>query len=266
MKNKKQIFTTILSVLVSVFLVAGAVFAITTIGTNITTEGTLSGLTKITIGNNPSSDMALKIHNHNMADDPAELTTANEFKSDSLLTSGGLTGLYSEALLNASGTASVTGIMGIGYGGAVGVVSTAGNIIGVSGGADVSGEVDGAGITIAGVVGGIMPMSGTLTEVKDMTALWGSSNALNFPATGDSELLLLSTGPVTGLDQAIKINGYDAQDRITNFVKFSNVTAGMVSITDSLTNSGAADILSDGYIKILVDGDTYYIPIYNTAN
>ncbi len=262
MKNKKQIFTTILSVLVSVFLVAGFAFAVTTIGTNITTEGTLSGLTKITIGNNPSSDMALKIHNHAMA---ADLDTANEFKSNSLATGvgSGMVGLYSEAVRDVSGAASMTGIMGIGYGGPLGVVSTAGNVIGVSGGADISGTVNGAGITIAGVVGGIMPMSGTLTLVKDMTALWGSSNATKVPITGDSELLLLSTGTGPTLGQAIKIDGYAGL--ITNFVKFDNV-AGMVSTTDSLDDSATIDILCDGYITIDIGGTPYYIPVYDTTN
>lgn len=42
MQTKKEIFTAILAVLVSVFLVAGITFAVTTIGLNISTDGNLS--------------------------------------------------------------------------------------------------------------------------------------------------------------------------------------------------------------------------------
>lgn len=41
MKHTKQIFTTVLSILISVFLVSSAAYAVTTIGTNIETAGTL---------------------------------------------------------------------------------------------------------------------------------------------------------------------------------------------------------------------------------
>ena len=42
MKNKGKILTTILTILISVFLVAGIILAVTTIGTNISTDGNLS--------------------------------------------------------------------------------------------------------------------------------------------------------------------------------------------------------------------------------
>ena len=52
MTNKKQIFTTVLSVLISVFLVAGVVYAVTTISTSIVTEGalTVAGVTALNGG------------------------------------------------------------------------------------------------------------------------------------------------------------------------------------------------------------------------
>ena len=49
MKNKKQIFSTVLTVVISVFLVSLGVYAATTIGTNIETAGTLTATGATTI-------------------------------------------------------------------------------------------------------------------------------------------------------------------------------------------------------------------------
>lgn len=59
--NKQRVLAVILSSLVSVFLVAGAVMATTTIGANITTEGTTDLETYVAIGNGSavSADTAL---------------------------------------------------------------------------------------------------------------------------------------------------------------------------------------------------------------
>ena len=199
-------------------------------------------------------DTTLQIHSHQAAEGVEQ---ANEFKGESLSTTGGMTGIVAQYILDATGTAALTSIMGIAYLGDGHTLSGSGYLIGVSGGADVPyGTLNGSGVIVAGVVGGIMPMvGGTLTECKYMTAIWASSMAVNLPVTGESQLLLMTNGLGATLDQAIYIAG---SDRITEFIHFVDV-AGMV--TAGTTQN--ATVTCDAKIAITIDAlGTFYIPAY----
>lgn len=53
---------------------------------------------------------------------------------------------------------------------------------------------------------------------------------------------------------------------VSGKAKVMNILFETDGETGSLDNSAAADILSDGRLKIDLDGTTYYIPLYlNTA-
>lgn len=185
----------------------------------------------------------IKAHCHQAVDG---LEQANEFKGESLSTTGGMTGIVSDFIMAASGTASITGIMGIAHllGG---ITSTGGNVIGVSGGADVVGTINGADICVAGVVGGLMPqLGGTLTLCKYFSAIWASCMAVQVPTTGQSQLLLMTNGLGATLNQAIYI---DASDRISEFAHFANCATMISAKTD-------ADVAYAHYRKLLVTVDS----------
>jgi hypothetical protein len=139
-----------------------------------------------------------------------------------------------------------------------GVTSTGGNVIGLSGGADIVGTMNGAGICVAGVVGGLMPMTGgTLTACKYFSALWASSMAIQAPASGESQLLLMTHGLGATLNQAIYL---DASDRISEFAHFVNCATMISAKID-------ADVAYAHYRKLLVtvDGNAGWIYIEMAA-
>ena len=192
---------------------------------------------------------------------------ANEFKGEFLGTTGTMDGIASHYHMAASGDGVMRSILGVAYldNGVTlsGADATGSWLAGGVFSADVAGTVDGTAVNVVGLYGGLGSMTGgTLTEVQNMSAIWADSQVTKVPATGDSQLLLMTNGLGATLGQAIKI---DANDRITNFVKFDNVT-NMVATGASLKDNGGDDIKSDGYIKIDIGGDTYYIPVYDTLN
>lgn len=201
-----------------------------------------------------STGETIKAHCHQAADGVEQ---ANEFKGESLSVTGGMTGLVADFIMAASGVASITGIMGIAHLGP-GVTSTGGDVIGLSGGADIVGTMNGAGICVAGVVGGLMPMTGgTLTACKYFSALWASSMAIQAPASGESQLLLMTHGLGATLNQAIYL---DASDRISEFAHFVNCATMISAKID-------ADVAYAHYRKLLVtvDGNAGWIYIEMAA-
>ena len=264
-KNKKQIISTIVTVIVSTLLVSAAVQAAITIsGTNVT-------------NNNAASIVGgLKIHTHQMAvtTDDSPNQYANEFKgeflsdgssADPAVPHATMDGIAAHYHMAGSGTGVMRSILGVAYLDTgitlSGTEGTGSWISGILGSVNVAGTVNGTAVTVTGVYGGLGSMTGgTLTEVNDMSAMWADSQATKVPTTGDSQLLLMTNsgtgGTVGTLKQAIKI---DAGNKITNFIRFDNVTT-MVSASGTAASGDAVKI------TILVNGTPYYINAYVTSN
>jgi hypothetical protein len=131
-KNKKQILTTILSVLVSVFLVAAVVFATTTVGNDVTVGGALSVNDGITVTRSLSSQTTennanvLSLTTDSSFLSGTNMTWSSSYGSAALKLVGaysGTTGGYS----NIYSTVTNSGAIGTDGAGVVGVKSVAVN-------------------------------------------------------------------------------------------------------------------------------------------
>lgn len=140
MKIKKQIITAAPAILISVFLVCGVVFAVTTIGTNITTEG-----------NTTLGDAAADTVHFNANAITFEGATADAFETTFAITDP-----------TADRTVTFQDVTGTVY---------------VTGGTDVADADVVDALTITGgtvnnsVIGGVTPVAGTFTTLTANTSL-----------------------------------------------------------------------------------------------
>ena len=154
----------------------------------------------IYINKTASNGPTVKAHCHQLA----AVTTdaiANEFKGEFLSIVGTMDGIGSHFHMAASGTGILRSVLGVAYLDAgitlSGTDYTTGSwLVGGCFVADVGGPVNGTGVVIAGLYGGIgaCAMSGwtAMNECKYMTAIWGDSTRLRAVTTGDTSLLLLT--------------------------------------------------------------------------
>jgi len=183
----------------------------------------------------------LKIHNHSTTSGIGSY----EGKSDTVKTSGAFYGLWQDANLNTTGTASSTAILGVATV-ASGATITGGTIIGTYGQARADGTVAGASF-MTGLYGLIE--ASTAITATHVTSCWLDSHQAN-AVTGLHDLLYMTNNGAATMDQAIYLYG---GDKITNLLSL-NTVSGMVSADAAV---GAVK-----KIKILIDGDTYYLNAY----
>lgn len=187
---------------------------------------------------------SLKVHNH------ATTSTgigSYEGKSDTQKTSGAFVGLWQDANLNVTGTASSTAILGVATVAAAATI-TGGTIIGTYGQARADGTVAGSGF-MAGLYGLIEEGGGAITA-SHVCSAWLDSHR-NTAVTGSHQLLYMTNNGSATMDEAIYIYG---GNKITALMEL-NTCANMVS--DTATTSG-----SSKKIAITIDGATFYINAY----
>lgn len=157
----------------------------------------------------------LKIHNH--------LTTSGigsyEGKADTVNTSGAFYGLWQDANLMATGTASATAILGVATV-ATGVTITGGTIIGTYGQARADGTVAGSSF-LTGLYG-LIEASAAITA-SHVCSAWLDSHQAN-AVTGSHQLLYMTNNGAATMDEAIYLYG---GDKITNLFTL-DTCGGMV--------------------------------------
>jgi hypothetical protein len=184
----------------------------------------------------------LKIHNH--------LTTSSigsyEGKTETVNTSGAFYGLWQDANINATGTGSVTAILGVATVSATFTV-TGGTSIGTYGQARADGTVAGSSF-MAGLYG-LIEASAAITA-SHVCSAWLDSHQAN-AVTGSHQLLYMTNNGAATMDQAIYLYG---GDKITALMELDHVS-GMVS--DTAETGGTAK-----KIKITIDGVVHYLNAY----
>lgn len=185
----------------------------------------------------------LKIHNH------ATTSTgigSYEGKSDTQKTSGSFVGLWQDANLNVTGTASSTAILGVATVAAAATI-TGGTIIGTYGQARVDGSLAGASF-MAGLYG-LIEASSAVTA-SHVCSAWLDSHQAN-AVTGSHQLLYMTNNGAAVMDEAIYVYG---GNNITALMEL-NTCSGMVS--DTAETGGTSK-----KIKITLDGVVHYINAY----
>jgi len=205
-----------------------------------------------------NTEGTMKIHCHQLAD-PGEDYTINDFKGEALHVANGMIGIGSSWVLDANSAGSLYCIMATAFLGSGHTLSASGSMTGVSGGIDITaGTVNGSGVILTGVIGGMAQGGGTITLCKYVSAIWASSMLQVTPTAGESQLLLMTCGNAGAtLNQVIYI---DAGDKISEFLHLIN--GATMSATRATPNSTA---VCDGYLKCTVGTKTLYIPLYNAC-
>jgi hypothetical protein len=168
---------------------------------NITSSTSISGVvTGVGLYINKTANTAgtLKIHCHQMAasTDDSPNQYANEFKGEFLATSGTMDGIASHFHMNASSTGILRSILGVAYLDSGKTLSgtdyTTGSwLVGGLFSANVAGVLNGSGVVVAGLYGGIASCVGsTLTACKYLTSIWADSSRLVTLSSGQSSLIL----------------------------------------------------------------------------
>ena len=188
----------------------------------------------------------MKIHCHQLAD-PGEDYTINDFKGEALHVANGMIGIGSSWVLDVNSVGSLYCIMATAFLGNGRTLSVSGSMTGVSGSVAITaGTVNGAGVILTGVIGGMVQSGGTITLCKYVSALWASSMLQVTPTAGESQLLLMTCGNAGAtLNQAIYL---DAGNKISEFAHFVNCATMISAKTDG-------DIAYAHYRKLLVTVD-----------
>lgn len=189
----------------------------------------------------------LKIHNH--------ATTSGigsyEGKADTVNTSGAFYGLWQDANIGATGTASSTAILGVAVVSSTFTV-TGGTIIGTYGQARADGTVAGSGF-MAGLYGLIEEGGGAITASHVASARLDSHR--NTAVTGSHEILYMTNNGTAVMDQAIFLYGWD--DKIAALIELNKCKHANGIVTDGAETAGSAVKL-----KITVDWTAYRINAY----
>lgn len=204
-------------------------------------KGKLTG--QVYVNDTGKSAQTLKIHNHAMVSGGIG---SYEGKSDTQITSGAFVGLWQDANLNATGTASANAILGVATV-ATGATITGGTIIGTYGQARADGTMAGSGF-MAGLYG-IIGASAAITA-SHVCSAWLDSHQAN-TVTGSHQLLYMTNNGAAQMDEVMYIYG---GNKITAFAKF-DTCSGMVS--DSAETGGTSK-----KIKIDIDGTVHYLNAY----
>ena len=206
----------------------------------------MSGNTGVCINLAPApAGAGLKIHTHSATG--ATYDYANEFKGESVKTSGFYDGLAIDYKLSGSGTSIMRSVR------STATLSTGFSMTGADymtqswlvGGVfvasiEITATLNGAGVCVAGLYGGLSSHgTSTLTTAKYMTAIWGdATNWLNELGTGDSSLLLLTNN--TGcaiIDYGINMV---TADLVTTGMKISGGVTTGIDLTDATITPDAS--------------------------
>jgi hypothetical protein len=242
MKNKKQIFTTLFSVLISVFLISAVAYATTTVGNDVSvgndltvtggiTAGTVTGATTLTLNGAAGSALAI-----------GSVTTTGAITVGGALTTGLLTlGNSSTAAVQIGGYSPSTDLYSIILAPKPSV-ATAGvkehhlvQIVGSNNGADLFGD-NGSTIVSATHVGVTYGLAATFSRSTATTYDFGQTD--------------------TGLDlrvnnSATNSSGYDIQGA---YIKATNTSAGTVDTIKGLD----VEIKQSGIISTSATGMRIY--------
>ena len=242
--------------------------SITTTATDgINISGVLTNGIKITgtagvgmyINKTANAAGTLKIHCHQMAasTDDSPNQYANEFKGEFLATSGTMDGIASHFHMSASGTGILRSVIGDAYLDS-GITlsgtdySTGSWLVGGLFDTLVSGTLNGTGVCVAGLYGGVTCSTGTMTAAKYVTSIWGNSQRTTALSSGISSLLLL-TNPTgcAALTSGIYLTNGSA-NKITSAMY---VSAGVTNLFD-FTDAGNSDFLTTGGTDCTASGAT----------
>ena len=136
---------------------------------------------------------------------------------------------------------------------------TAGYLVGLYTQVANQGICNGAGIIVT-PQWNLLTDNGVFTSISHMAALWLDSHVTKTISSGSFELLYMTNNASTTMDQAIYIHG---NDKITNFVTFGSC-AGMAAAANGSILADISATANDGYIKVVVGGETKYIALYDT--
>jgi len=207
----------------------------------------------IYINKTASNGPTVKAHCHQLAAVTTD-AVANEFKGEFLSIVGTMDGIASHFHMNASGTGILRAVLGVAYLDSGKTLSGTDYTTGswLTGGvfvANSSGVVNGTGVVIAGLYGGISSCVGsTLTACKYLTSIWADSSRLVSESAGDSSLILATnqTGAVQ-LDYGIQLV---TADLITTGISISGTSTNAIQLSGAVTRgidfaSGIVGITTD---------------------
>jgi len=172
---------------------------------------------------------------------------ALQVRTDVLNTSGQQWGVDCEAHLDATGTASVRAVQGVAVVN-TGFTATTTTLIGVYGQARADGTVAGASF-MTGLYGLIE--AGAAITASHVTSCWLDSHQDN-AVTGAHSLLYMSNNGTASLDHVIHATG-----QAEAFLSIN--TAGGPALNYISANAATGAVKK---IKILIEGDAYYINTY----
>ena len=132
--------------------------------------------------------------------------------------------------------------------------ATGGSMIGVYGQAANNGTLNGSGIMVAALYGLLEAGGGIYTSLSHISACWLDSHLTETISSGVFDLLYMTNNGSTQVDNAFYVY---AGNKITNLFNI-NTASGMASVAD-IPNTAA------GWIKVVVEGATKYIRLYDTA-
>lgn len=216
---------------------------------------TITGVTGVGLNINKLANTGptVKAHCHQLALSSTLATdqvVANEFKGEFLDTIGTMDGIASHFRMSASGTGIMRAVLGVAYLDAAKTMSgtdykTQSWLVGGLFVSNVSGILNGAGVVVAGLYGGIQSCVGsTLTACKYLAAIWADSNRLVALSSGLSALILATNqAGAVNVDYGIRIEsagllstGISISGATTNGLKIEDAT---LSITVAKTFAGA---------------------------
>jgi hypothetical protein len=195
----------------------------------------------------------VKAHCHQLAASSTvvgDQVVANEFKGEFLDTIGTMDGIASHFRMSADGTGIMRAVLGVAYLDSGKTMSgtdytTESWLVGGCFVSNASGILNGAGVCVAGLYGGISSCVGsTLTAAKYVASIWADSNRLVALSSGLSALILATnqTGAVN-VDYGIRIEsagllstGISISGATTNGLKIEDAT---LSITVAKTFASA---------------------------
>ena len=209
----------------------------------------------------------LKIHVH--AATGAVYDYANEFKGESVKTSGFYDAIAVDYKLEGTGTSILRGVraavqLSSGYTMNGTDYTTQSMLAAGVFSASVSGVLSGAGVTVAGVLGQIGSNNlGTLTTCKYMAAVWADWASLVELGTGDSAIILATVGEGAGaavVDYGLLMvggghvtTGIGMSGAMTTGISIAEATTGLSIVTSTLSIYATKTFASQSVENMLAD-------------
>jgi hypothetical protein len=203
---------------------------------------TITGVTGVALNINKLANTGptIKAHCHALAASSTLVTdqvVANEFKGEFKDTIGTMDGIASHFHLNVSSAGIMRAILGVAYLDAGKTLSgtdyTTGSwLVGGLFSANAGGVVNGAGVCVAGLYGGISSCVGsTLTACKYLASIWADSNRLVSLSSGLSALILATNqSGAANIDYGIRI---ESAGLLSTGISISGATTNGLKIEDA---------------------------------